>query len=92
MLVFCSKSLGGLQRDTTVATEGPSEELFDPAWATEDDTEAMTLRRPSPKKRHEKRRRAEERLEMLSCARSWDHDPDFSRRRSNSADTGVSLV
>ena len=57
------------ERDTTVATEGPTEEPFDPTLGElkDYDFEAMHFAGAVTKKalKAEKRRRAEERLEML---------------------------
>ena len=57
------------ERDTTVSTEGPTEELFDPALSEveEDYFEAIDFAEAVTEKslKAEKRRRAEERLEML---------------------------
>jgi len=70
------------ERDTTVATEGPSEELFDPALGAleDDDFEAMDFAEAVTEKalKAEKRRRAEERLEMLRLREELgDYDLDF---------------
>ena len=70
------------ERDTTVATEGTSEELFDPALGEleDDDFEAMDFAEAVTEKalKAEKRRRAEERLEMLRLREELgDYDLDF---------------
>ena len=70
------------ERDTTVATEGPSEELFDSALGEleDDDFEAMDFAEAVTEKalKAEKRRRAEERLEMLRLREELgDYDLDF---------------
>ena len=70
------------ERDTTVATEGSSEELFDPALGEleDDDFEAMDFAEAVTEKalKAEKRRRAEERLEMLRLREELgDYDFDF---------------
>ena len=70
------------ERDTTVTTEGPSEELFDPALGEleDDDFEAMDFAEAVTEKalKAEKRRRAEERLEMLRLREELgDYDLDF---------------
>ena len=70
------------ERDTTVTTEGPSEELFDPALGEldDDDLEAMDFAEAVTEKalKAEKRRRAEERLEMLRLREELgDYDLDF---------------
>ena len=69
------------ERDTTVTTEGPSEELFDPALCElDDDFEAMDFAEAVTEKalKAEKRRRAEERLEMLRLREELgDYDLDF---------------
>ena len=70
------------ESDTTVATEGPSEELFDPALGEleDDDFEAMDFAEAVTEKalKAEKRRRAEERLEMLRLREELgDYDLDF---------------
>ena len=70
------------ERDTKVATEGPSEELFDPALGEleDDDFEAMDFAEAVTEKalKAEKRRRAEERLEMLRLREELgDYDLDF---------------
>ena len=70
------------ERDTTVANEGPSEELFDPALGEleDDDFEAMDFAEAVTEKalKAEKRRRAEERLEMLRLREELgDYDLDF---------------
>ncbi len=67
---------------TTAATEGPSEELFDPALGEleDDDFEARDLAEAITEKalKAEKRRRAEERLEMLRLREELgDYDLDF---------------
>ena len=57
------------ERDTTVTTEGPSDELFDPALSEldDDDFEAMDFAEAVTEKalKAEKRRRAKERLEIM---------------------------
>jgi hypothetical protein len=70
------------ERNTTVATEGPSEELFDPALGEleDDDFEAMDFAEAVTEKalKAEKRRRAEGRLEMLRLREELgDYDLDF---------------
>ena len=70
------------ERETTVATEGQSEELFDPALGEleDDDFEAMDFAEAVTEKalKAEKRRRAEERLEMLRLREELgDYDLDF---------------
>jgi len=70
------------ERDTTVTTEGPSEELFDPALGEldDDDFEAMDFAEAVTEKalKAEKRRRAEERLEILRLREELgDYDLDF---------------
>ena len=70
------------ERDTTVTTEGASEELFDPALGEleDDDFEAMDFAEAVTEKalKAEKRRRAEERLEMLRLREELgDYDLDF---------------
>ena len=70
------------ERDTTVSTEGPIEELFDPALGEldYDDLEAMDFAEAVTEKalKAEKRRRAEERLEMLRLREELgDYDLDF---------------
>ena len=70
------------ERDTTVTTEGPTEELFDPALGEQgdDDFEAMDFAMAVTEKalKAEKRRRAEERLEMLRLREELgDYDLDF---------------
>ena len=70
------------ERDTTAAPEGPSEELFDPALGEleDDDFEAMDFAEAVTEKalKAEKRRRAEERLEMLRLREELgDYDLDF---------------
>ena len=70
------------ERDTTVTTEGPSEELFDPALGEldNDDFEAMDFSEAVTEKalKVETRRRAEERLEMLRLREELgDYDLEF---------------
>ena len=70
------------ERDTIVTTEGPKEELFDPALGEleDDDFEAMDFAMAVTEKalKAEKRRRAEERLEMLRLREELgDYDLDF---------------
>ena len=70
------------ERDTTVTTEDPTEELFDPALGEleDDDFEAMDFAMAVTEKalKAEKRRRAEERLEMLRLREELgDYDLDF---------------
>ena len=70
------------ERDTTVTTEGPSEELFDPALGEldNDDFEAMDFAEAVTEKdvKAETRRRAEERLEMLRLREELgDYDLEF---------------
>ena len=70
------------ERDTTVTTEGLSEELFNPALGEldNDDFEAMDFAEAVTEKalKAEKRRRAEERLEMLRLREELgDYDLDF---------------
>ena len=70
------------ERDTTVATEGPGEELFDSALGEleDNDFEAMDFAEAVTEKalKAEKRRRAEERLEMLRLREELgDYDLDF---------------
>ena len=69
------------ERDTTVTTEGSSEELFDPALGElDDDFEAMDFAEAVTEKalKAEKRRRAEERLEMLRLREELgDYDLEF---------------
>ena len=70
------------ERDTTVATEVPTEELFDSALSEldEDDFEAMDFAEAVTEKalKAEKRRRAEERLEILRLREELgDYDLDF---------------
>ena len=70
------------ERDTTVSTEGPIEELFDPALGEleDDDLEAIDFAEAVTEKalKAEKRRRAEERLEMLRLREELGYyDLDF---------------
>ena len=70
------------ERDTTVSTEGPIEELFDPALSEleDDDLEAIDFAEAVTEKalKAEKRRRAEERLEMLRLREELGYyDLDF---------------
>ena len=70
------------ERDTSVATEGSTEELFDPALSEleDDDFEALDFAEAVTDKalNAEKRRRAEERLEMLRLREELgDYDLDF---------------
>lgn len=70
------------ERDTTVTTEGPTEELFDPTLGEleDDDFEAMDFAEAATEKalKAEKRRRAEERLEILRLREELgDYDLDF---------------
>ncbi len=69
------------ERDTTATTERPTEDLFDPALSEleEDDFEAMDFAEAVTEKslKAEKRRRAEERLEMLRLREELgDYDLD----------------
>ena len=70
------------ERDTTVATEGSTEELFDPAMGEleDDDLEALDFAEAVTEKalNAEKRWRAEKRLEMLRLREELgDYDLDF---------------
>ena len=70
------------ERDTTVTIEGPTEELLDPTLGElEDDAfEAMDFAEAITEKalKAEKRRRAEERLEILRLREELgDYDLDF---------------
>ena len=70
------------ERDTTVATQGPSGGLFDPVLGEleDDDLETMDFAEAVTEKelKAEKRRRAEERLDMLRLREELgDYDLDF---------------
>ena len=70
------------ERDTTAVTEKPSEEFFDPAMAELDDEdfESLDFAEAVTEKalKAAKRRRAEERLEMLRLREELgDYDLDF---------------
>jgi hypothetical protein len=70
------------ERDTTATTEGSSEELFDPALGEldNDDFEAVDFAEAVTEKalKAEKRRRAEEWLEMLRLREELgDYDLEF---------------
>ena len=70
------------EKDTTVTTEGPTEGLFDPALGEleDDNFEAMDFAEAVTEKalKADKRRRAEERLEMLRLREELgDYDLDF---------------
>ena len=79
------KTIGGRfmgEGDTTVTTESPTEELFEPALSEldDDDFEAMDFAEAVSEKalKAEKRRRAEERLEMLRLREELgDYELDF---------------
>ena len=70
------------ERDTTAVTEEPSEEFFDPAMAELDDEdfESLDFAEAVTEKalKAAKRRRAEERLEMLRLREELgDYDLEF---------------